>query len=43
MTGRKSFATLTSGFTPDQREQVDAAGGASPADVAGRAIRRRAS
>jgi hypothetical protein len=25
MTGRKSFRTLTQGFTPDQREQVDAA------------------
>jgi len=25
MTGRKSFKTLTSGFTPGQREQVEAA------------------
>jgi hypothetical protein len=25
MTGRKSFKTLTSGFTPEQRAQVDAA------------------
>lgn len=25
MTGRKSFRTLTQGFTPNQREQVDAA------------------